>query len=210
MKTRLEETNHMRKLMGLKPIVEKVITERFDTGLTPEEQNAVDQGTNKDPEGYTVVAPPGKKEWCQRQVSSDWFNKKLMAGTAYLKKYDCGDAVGIAQGYINDYEGSDVLKVDKAYGDDTIKEVKRVQGELDTKVDGYYGKDTHDALIKVMSEPEVEPEVEPVVEPEETPKEKRKKERQSRRAARKLGRGSRKLGKSLEKTKRVKARYDLK
>ena len=82
----LTETNHMRKLMGLKPIVGKVITEKLDTGLTPEEQNAVDQGTNKDPEGYTV-APTVGADWCQRQVSSDWYFDKLKVGNDYLKKY---------------------------------------------------------------------------------------------------------------------------
>ena len=203
----LTETNHMRKLMGLNPIVKNMITEYVDPGLTAAEQRAVDQGTNKDPEGYTVVAPPGKKEWCQRFVDVDWYFDKLKVGDGYLKKYDCGAAVGIAQEHINEFEGSDVLKVDNAYGYDTIKEVKKVQGELDTKVDGYYGKDTHDALIKVIKGPE--PEVEPEVEPEETSKDKRKRERQARRAKRKLDRGGRKLGKSLEKTKRVKARYDL-
>jgi hypothetical protein len=103
-------------------------------------------GTPTEPE----TEPEVDKSWCKRFLDIDWYFDKLKIGKGYLKKYDCGDAVMVAQDHMNEYEGSEVLKVDSAYGDDTIEEVKKVQGELDTKVDGYYGKNTHDVLIRAI------------------------------------------------------------
>ena len=71
-------------------------------------------------------------------------------GKGYLKKGDCGEAVEVAQDHMNEYEGSEVIDVDGAYGNNTIKEVKVVQAELELKDDGYYGKKTHDALIRAI------------------------------------------------------------
>lgn len=108
--------------------------------------------------------------WCKRNLNSDWYFDKLMNGLGYLKVGDCGDAVEIAQEHMNEFLQKDSgnsanivpLNVDGKYGPKTKAEVQRVQKAINTKPDGYYGKKTHDALIKliksmttVVNEPEV-------------------------------------------------------
>jgi hypothetical protein len=90
---------------------------------------------------------PSSSSWCKRNLDIDWFFSKLVKGKDYLKKGDCGEGVQVAQDQINDYEGSEVINPDGKYGNDTITQVKVVQGELDLKDDGYYGKKTYDAII---------------------------------------------------------------
>lgn len=93
---------------------------------------------------------PSSSSWCKRNLDIDWYFDKLKMGKGYLKNGDCGEAVEVAQDHMNEYEGSEVIDVDGTYGNNTIKEVKVVQGELGLKDDGYYGKKTHDALISAI------------------------------------------------------------
>jgi len=178
------------------------------------------------------------ESWCKRFLDINWYFDKLKIGKGYLKKYDCGEAVEVAQDHINEYEGSEVLEVDSAYGDKTIKEVKVVQDELDLKADGYYGQKTHDALIRAIGagkgapdQPEDELEKMPIKGPEEidvdidvekevvvpdveidtieSEFEEKAKAKALKRKNRKQKRGKRKLNRLGKKTKRAKARYDL-
>ena len=89
---------------------------------------------------------PSSSSWCKRNLDIDWFFSELVKGKDYLKKGDCGEGVEVAQDQINDYEGSEVINPDGKYGNDTITQVKVVQGELDLKDDGYYGKKTYEAI----------------------------------------------------------------
>jgi hypothetical protein len=197
--------------------------------------------------GATPVENPS---WCKRFLDVDWYFDKLMVGKEYLKSGDCGDAVGIAQDHMNEYEESEVIKPDNAYGPETIKEVKVVQDELGVKKDGYYGKKTHDVLIRAIGAGKGAPDkVEP--KPEEMPTkgaeeisidldqeievpddtkdfdydqdvkgadveidteefEKKAREKVSNRQKRKNRRGNRKLNRLGNRTKKVKARYDIK
>ena len=174
------------------------------------------------------------ESWCKRFLDIDWYFDKLKIGKGYLKKYDCGEAVEVAQDHMNEYEGSEVLEVDSAYGDKTIEEVKVVQGELDLKADGYYGQKTHDALIRAIGagkgapdQPE-EIEIDTVVPgevevPDEIPVEvsvedietvedefeKKAKDKALKRKNRKQKRGQRKLDRLGRKKTRYKKRYDL-
>ena len=101
-------------------------------------------------EGETVTSPTVDTSWCKRNLDIDWYFNKLMVGKSYLKKGDCGESVEVAQDHMNEYEGSEVIDVDGKYGNDTISQVKVVQGELGLKDDGYYGKKTHDELIRAI------------------------------------------------------------
>ena len=88
---------------------------------------------------------------CKRDLDFNWFFDELKIGEDYLKKGDCGVAVEVAQDHINEYEGSEVIKVDGKYGTDTISQVKVVQAELDdVKADGYYGQKTYEAIVKAL------------------------------------------------------------
>ena len=95
-------------------------------------------------------SPSASSSWCKRDLDIDWYFDKLKIGKGYLKKGDCGEAVEVAQDFINEYEGSEVIEVDGKYGNDTIGQVKVSQNELDLKGDGYYGQKTHDALIRAI------------------------------------------------------------
>jgi len=112
---------------------------------------------------FTTFNPDGgsnskeeKDSWCRRFVDGDWYLKDLKSGKDYLKNHDCGEGVRTAQVMINDYEKfkdeetDDILKLDSAYGRKTIKAVKAVQGELKLTPDGFYGKKTHDAIVKTL------------------------------------------------------------
>lgn len=98
--------------------------------------------------------------WCKRNLNSEWYFEKLMNGLGYLKVGDCGDAVEIAQNHVNEFLQKDSgnsanivpLNIDGKYGPKTKAEVKKVQYEIGTKPDGYYGKKTHDALIKISKQ----------------------------------------------------------
>lgn len=191
-------------------------------------------GSPSDPE----IEPELDESWCKRFLDIDWYFDKLKIGKGYLKKYDCGEAVEVAQDHMNEYEGSEVLEVDSAYGDKTIKEVKVVQDELDLKADGYYGQKTHDALIRAIGagkgapdQPEDELEKMPikgheeidvdvdvekeVVAPDveidtiESEFEKKAKAKALKRKNRKQKRGQRKLDRLGRKKTRYKKRYDL-
>ena len=97
-------------------------------------------------------SPSASSSWCKRDLDIDWYFDELKIGEDYLKKGDCGEAVEVAQDFINEYEGSEVIKVDGKYGTDTISQVKVSQNELDLKGDGYYGQKTHDALIRAIGD----------------------------------------------------------
>ena len=188
-----------------------------------------------------TVTPIENPSWCKRFLDVDWYFDKLMVGNGYLKSGDCGDAVGIAQDHMNEYEESEVIKPDNAYGPETIKEVKVVQDELGVKKDGYYGQKTHDVLIRAIgagkgAPDQLDPEVEKIstkgpeeisidldqeievpddtqdigidIDPDEF--EKKAREKISKRQKRKNKRGKRKLNRLGNRTKKVKARYDIK
>lgn len=183
-----------------------------------------------------AITPIENPSWCKRFLDVDWYFDKLMVGSGYLKSGDCGDAVGIAQDHMNEYEESEVIKPDNAYGPETIKEVKVVQDELGVKKDGYYGQKTHDVLIRAIgagsgAPGQLDPEVKkmPTKGPEEisidldqeievpygtdiNPEEFERKAREkvSNRQKRKTRRGKRKLDRSIKRTKKVKKIYDIK
>ena len=95
-----------------------------------------------------TTKPKIGSSWCKRDLDIDWYFDELKIGEDYLKKGDCGEAVEVAQDFINEYEGSEVIEIDGKYGTDTISQVKVVQDELDLKDDGYYGQKTHEAIIR--------------------------------------------------------------
>jgi len=120
-----------------------------------------------DPEGVGIddpgLAAPDEEESnepvgfkCRRNLDNNWLLTILAKGKSYLRPGDCGDAVVTAQNQVNmlitgkfteDIPNAP-LKEDGKYGPNTKKWVKKAQAKLGVSVDGYYGQETNDAIMK--------------------------------------------------------------
>jgi peptidoglycan hydrolase-like protein with peptidoglycan-binding domain len=99
---------------------------------------------------------PKYTPFCKRNLKDGWYDANIITGKSFLRLGDCGDAVEIAQEFINEiiykvFNDLDTLEPDGMYGPRTINAVKLVQAKVGTNADGKYGKSTHDAISKFLA-----------------------------------------------------------
>ncbi len=102
--------------------------------------------------GEEIYEPGPSGGFCKRNLDLSWYIKNIIPGKSYMKIGDCGIAVEVAQGHINDFfeqndNASESIDDDGQYGPATKSAVKKVQKALDLSSDGLYGKKTHAAII---------------------------------------------------------------
>lgn len=102
------------------------------------------------------IYEPEYTPFCKRNLKDGWYDVNIVTGKSFLRLGDCGDAVEIAQEFVNEviykvFDDLDTLEVDGMYGPSTINAVKKVQSKVGTSADGKYGKATHEAISKFLA-----------------------------------------------------------
>lgn len=120
---------------------------------------AVDSDVESDVESTDAsdeLFEPEYTPFCKRNLKDGWYDANIVTGKSFLRLGDCGDAVEIAQEFINEviykvFNDLDTLETDGMYGPATINAVKKVQAKVGTNADGKYGQATHDAISKFLA-----------------------------------------------------------
>jgi hypothetical protein len=102
------------------------------------------------------IYEPEYNPFCKRNLKDGWYDANIVTGKSFFRLGDCGDAVEIAQEFVNEliykvFDDLDILEVDGMYGTSTINAVKNVQSKVGTRADGKYGKATHEAISKFLA-----------------------------------------------------------
>lgn len=121
----------------------------------PESDTSTD-ATDTSADASDELFEPEYTPFCKRNLKDGWYDANIVPGNSFLRLGDCGDAVEIAQEFVNEviykvFDDLDTLEVDGMYGPATINAVKKVQSKVGTSADGKYGKATHEAISKFLA-----------------------------------------------------------